>query len=204
VPHLLTHDLGEKREEIVREFRYSIGTRGLSLLPIEYLAVMTIIRKTEEFKQSEMCTGNLTVHINLIACRWKATQQVHWAAHFKKKLTGNNTRFAARPSCHISSDAAEITGTVREILLLAILLSPSVPLSALTPFNLQVATELLQARVHCNAAPVIDLVPFPPCSQMGHGMMRDDLYARSAEWDEVTEYMNVKRDFLVGQKTFEV
>jgi hypothetical protein len=52
-----------------------------------------------------------------------------------RKLGGMDIQFAKAPPGRLSPDAAAITGTIRELLLLAVLLDPSVPTYALSGFD---------------------------------------------------------------------
>jgi hypothetical protein len=147
------------------------------------------------------CPEHIKEKIEIITSTWRTTQSKHWQTPLTLSV-GSAPSPSSKKS--LSPDAQLISGTVREILILAVFLNPSVPLASLKTQDCCVGEELLRDKVKGlkKAMPESESGGNGTRHAIGKGMTRQDLYRAPEEWDEVTEYLRVNRQNMCRQASF--
>jgi hypothetical protein len=147
------------------------------------------------------CPEHIKEKIEIVASTWRTTQSKHWQNPLTLSV---GSAPSPSPKKSLSPDAQQISGTVREILILAVFLNPSVPLESLKPQDRCVGEELLRERVKGvkKAMPESQSGRNGTRRSIGKRMTRQDLYGAPEEWDEVTEYLRVNRQNMCRQASF--
>jgi hypothetical protein len=147
------------------------------------------------------CAQHIRETIEIISSTWRTTQSKHWQVPMTLPVPSVLSPSSKKS---LSPEAQAISGTVREILILAVFLNPSVPLACLKPQDRCVGEELLREKVKGlkKAAPESGLGGNGTRHSIGKGISRQDLYGAPEEWDEVTEYLRVNRQNMCRQASF--